>query len=242
MKKFFSSTLSLLLLLIGSVIFASPAQAGDSPNIVICHRTGPTHGIPERPLPRFYSSPTVSKTAIVNGKSEHATDATDIIPPFEYSETKDGPLLTYPGKNWDAEGQAIYNNGCVVPRKNAVPVAPVFDQATCMLKNGLLTASEQGEGVELVQAPTLINGVWSVVYKPASGYTFPEGTSGTYAFEVTPPGPTDPNWDAEAGECRIANTGATGFSNTALMLGGGGVGLAAILLFVSSLMKRRENA
>ncbi len=34
----------------------------------------------------------------------------DIIPPFDYGGG------TYPGKNWTAEGQAIYNNSCNIPK------------------------------------------------------------------------------------------------------------------------------
>ena len=34
----------------------------------------------------------------------------DIIPPFDYGNNQH-----YDGKNWTAEGQAIFNNGCVIP-------------------------------------------------------------------------------------------------------------------------------
>lgn len=40
----------------------------------------------------------------------------DIIPPFTYG---DGQV--YPGKNWNASGIAIYNNGCNVPSEVVIP-------------------------------------------------------------------------------------------------------------------------
>lgn len=198
-------------------------------------------GSPERPA-EHYSNPPVSKTAIVNGKSEHATDPQDIIPPFEYSETNDGPVLTYPGKNWDERGQAIYNNGCAVPKKNAEIISPVFEQATCMNKSGSLLPAVQGEGVTTAQAPTLNDGVWSVVYAPAEGYSFPEGMQSTFAFEVVAPGPSDPNWDAEAGECRIANTGIASINTSTLVIAGGLIFAGMIFLGLTNFIGRRRNA
>ncbi|MGH3143384.1 MAG: hypothetical protein ACRDO9_09670, partial [Gaiellales bacterium] len=49
-------------------------------------------------------------TADVGGHNGHDFD---IIPPFEYQDQSG--IHQYPGKNWDAEGQAIYDNGCNVP-------------------------------------------------------------------------------------------------------------------------------
>jgi hypothetical protein len=37
----------------------------------------------------------------------------DIIPPFDYKDH--GTPAHYPGLNWTAEGQAIFDNGCAVP-------------------------------------------------------------------------------------------------------------------------------
>lgn len=238
MQKFFTVLMTIIGFLAISFISATPAQAGESPNITICHRVGPTHHIPERPAPpKNYTSITVSKTAIVNGKSEHVTDdPSDIIPPFDYGD----PVQTFPGQSWTPENQAIYYNGCTKPNTIVSPAAPTFTQATCTIKNGLLTANDQPEGVELVQEPTLTNGVWSVVYKPAAGFVFPEGTSGTFTYEVIAPGPTDPLWDAEAGECRIANTGIGSISSTAVLGGGIALGVGMLALAATTLMKRRE--
>jgi hypothetical protein len=37
----------------------------------------------------------------------------DIIPPFDYNDH--GTAAHYPGQNWTAEGQAVFNNGCELP-------------------------------------------------------------------------------------------------------------------------------
>jgi hypothetical protein len=43
----------------------------------------------------------------------------DIIPPFDF-----GDAGSYPGKNWTAEGQAIFDDGCNVPSPTTTTVAP----------------------------------------------------------------------------------------------------------------------
>jgi hypothetical protein len=55
-------------------------------------------------------SPSVRSVFKDNGHDQHQ-DGRDIIPPFTYT-AKDGSTQTYPGLNWDAEGQAIFNAGC----------------------------------------------------------------------------------------------------------------------------------
>ena len=51
----------------------------------------------------------------------HGEHPGDIIPPFDYVE--DGVTKQYPGKNWDAAGQAIFANGCEVPAAAAADPA-----------------------------------------------------------------------------------------------------------------------
>ncbi len=63
--------------------------------VTICHATGDASD------PYVEQRPNANGT--VNGHDGHAND---IIPPFEYEGGQ------YPGKNWDAAGQAIWNNGC----------------------------------------------------------------------------------------------------------------------------------
>ena len=40
----------------------------------------------------------------------------DIIPPYEF-QPDEGPVFVYPGHNWTEEGQAIWNNGCNIPKE-----------------------------------------------------------------------------------------------------------------------------
>jgi uncharacterized repeat protein (TIGR01451 family) len=46
-----------------------------------------------------------------SGGNGHDGHSGDIIPPFDYTDNKGDPQ-SYPGKNWDAQGQAILANGC----------------------------------------------------------------------------------------------------------------------------------
>jgi hypothetical protein len=77
--------------------------------VTICHATGtPDNGA------NGYVSISPSVSGVLNGHlSQHEAD---IIPPF----TVNG--VTY-SQHWDAAGQAIYNNGCVVPA-SAAPNQP----------------------------------------------------------------------------------------------------------------------
>jgi len=87
--------------------------------VTICHSTG-SNGNP-------YVVHTPSKSADVGGHDGHSGPVWfdeitggwgDIIPPFDYSGG------SYPGKNWDADGQAFYNNACKIPG-----TAPAIDLA-----------------------------------------------------------------------------------------------------------------
>ncbi len=107
---------------------AAPAQATVTPTptttvtqgnggvghepVTLCHRTGAA----DNP----YVVITIDADAVLQqGHDIHDQIGNgpvgDIIPPFEYS---DG---SYPGKNWTAEGQAILENGCVIPVVTPTP-------------------------------------------------------------------------------------------------------------------------
>ena len=68
--------------------------------IRICHATGQEDN---------YQSISPDKNGIINGHvgASHQ-DGRDIIPPFDYGE----PVQHFAGQNWDAAGQAIWNNNC----------------------------------------------------------------------------------------------------------------------------------
>jgi hypothetical protein len=82
-----------------------------SDKVVICHANG-------------YGSWVRLDTPVsqIFGDNGHAQHPDDIIPPFEYEGG------SFPGLNWDDEGQAIYEKGCVLP----APVPqPIGVHATC---------------------------------------------------------------------------------------------------------------
>jgi uncharacterized repeat protein (TIGR01451 family) len=68
----------------------------------------------------------------------HGDHPNDIIPPFDYVEG--GVTKHYPGKNWDATGQAIWTNGCKPPAPGPTPL-PIQPTLKCVdVSGGTLTA------------------------------------------------------------------------------------------------------
>ena len=72
-------------------------------NISICHATG---------NPGHWVTLAANANGTVSGHAGHQ-DGRDIIQPFSYMH--DGVTSSFPGQNWDAEGQAIFANGCADP-------------------------------------------------------------------------------------------------------------------------------
>jgi len=75
--------------------------------VTLCHATSSS----SNPYVRITVAPEAVST---QGHDQHQ-DGRDIIPPFSYDD--DGTVRQYPGKNWDSESQAIFDNRCR-------PVAP----------------------------------------------------------------------------------------------------------------------
>jgi hypothetical protein len=71
--------------------------------VTICHATG-SQSNP-------YVMITPDANGVINGHVSHQ-DGRDIIPPFDYNDH--GTIKHFPGQNFDASGQAILANGCVV--------------------------------------------------------------------------------------------------------------------------------
>ncbi len=88
---------------------ASPATAAPEPKVTICHATPPATA------KNGWNKITVSANSIIK-QAGHDSHAMDIIPPFAYDTNKQ-----YPGKNWDATGRAIWNNGCQAVRPSPSP-------------------------------------------------------------------------------------------------------------------------
>lgn len=79
-------------------------QATQDDRITVCHATGSATNP--------YVQITVSEAGVLDGhaKGSHQDDR-DIIPPF----------AGFPGQNWDANGAAIYRNGCGAAASFAIP-------------------------------------------------------------------------------------------------------------------------
>jgi len=58
-----------------------------------------------------------------SGGNGHDSHSGDIIPPFDYTDNKGNPQ-SYPGKNWDAAGQATFANECEPPPPPPPPPCP----------------------------------------------------------------------------------------------------------------------
>lgn len=243
MKKLISklTVIGMMLMSMVAVSFAlaPAASAGESPNIQICHATASATNP--------YNAVTISKTAIVSGKGDHGHGSehpNDIIPPFTYGD----PLQTYPGKNWNAANEAIYKNSCNIPAeplKTVTPVAPTYTPGTCLNPNGTVTLSDQPKGIRLNFGPKLtgeaLGASWTVSYVAEDGYKLPSETAGIFTIPVVGPNSSDPNWDAEAGTCQLPNMGA-GISSSAMVLGGGLIGVGLLFFAISHFMTRRRNA
>ena len=85
------------------------------PRITICHATSSA----TNPYVRI----TVAPEAIYTQGHDQHQDGRDIIPPFSYVNNQ-GATITYLGKNWDSESQAILNNGCKQPKPFTGPITP----------------------------------------------------------------------------------------------------------------------
>jgi len=84
-----------------SVLAASNSNAHDK--VTICHATG------SQSNPFVVITPNAN--GVVSGHEAHQ-DQRDIIPPFDYNDH--GATKHFAGQNWDASGQAIFDNGCKV--------------------------------------------------------------------------------------------------------------------------------
>jgi hypothetical protein len=102
-----------------ALLVVTPALAGATENdneedgnsnehnkVTLCHATGSeTH---------MFEKITVDANGAVSGHAgnDHQ-NGEDIIPPFTYNDN--GDEKSFPGQNWNAAGQATFNNNCVVP-------------------------------------------------------------------------------------------------------------------------------
>src|SRR5436190_16108267 len=92
--------------------------------VTICHATSSDSN------PYVLEQPDDDSIVTEHGHDSHPDD---IIPPFFYVDG--GETKHYEGKNWDAQGEAIWTNGCEVspPAPKPLPVQPVLK---CVDDNG----------------------------------------------------------------------------------------------------------
>jgi len=160
------------------VTASDPANYYGVKKIDICHATKSGEVNP-------YNNAQASMTGDVQGHDSHHGNVPprvwypgiegtwdDIIPPFSY------PGGSYPGKNWDAYGQSVYNNNCTIPtgtlkvKKVTVPAGDNTEFA--------ITGS--GESA-VTGAPTFMNGNTGTI-SSASSHTFTV-YPGTYSVAET---------------------------------------------------------
>ena len=99
------------LVMIGALVVAAPsasmaAMAGPE-KVTICHATGSASNP--------YVQITVSENAVPEGRGHNRDghqNGEDIIPPGSYDPD---------GRNWDADGQTIYNDGCLTFLPDVLP-------------------------------------------------------------------------------------------------------------------------
>lgn len=128
---------SLVIAVAGAAGAAIPIAAfGGQPNnahnkVTICHATGSK----SNPYVRI----TPDAAGVVAGHAAHQ-DQRDIIPPFDYYDSG-GTLHHFPGQNWTAEGQAIFNNGCKAPKpgRPGTPPPPSTTPVTTVTVPGATT-------------------------------------------------------------------------------------------------------
>ena len=219
--------------LAGLSLTAAPAQASETKDIAICHYDNGQGG--------KYTQQVVAKASVT--KQGHGSHERDIIPPFTWNNGGNDHG-SFPGLNWSTQDQALWAAGCNPANIPLIPVLPTPPQGTCINPAGEFTLPQQVEGVTI--DATFEGGAYKVTYtKPADTahtlYTWPEGFTGNATIKPLPPLTTDPLWDAEAGECRMPDTGADGISSTALMLGGGALGAGMIALATASLINRKRK-
>lgn len=157
-KTIFSALTVLATILMPFASYVPVASATQQPQVTICHNNGNSGN---------YQQLTVDANAVDgSGGGDHNSighqNGLDVIPPGSWDSN---------GRNWDADGQAIYNNGCVVPLPPACGTV-VYEKSNDY-SNGAVTIDFRNDDEEL--SVSGING-WTVskVWLDISG----DGVSG----------------------------------------------------------------
>jgi uncharacterized repeat protein (TIGR01451 family) len=173
------------------LIILPTAQAvgtpGQEDKITICHATA-SHSNP-------YVVNQPDRSGDLDGHDNHngpvwfegiTEDWGDIIPPFDY-----GDGLHYDGKNWTAEGQAILDNGCVMPSPPQPDTGTLVVQK--IVSGGNAVASDFS--LHVMSSSTDVSGSPQPGSGTGTSYTL---TAGTYTIsESGGPGDFDAAFSSE---------------------------------------------
>lgn len=181
---------------------ASPSARGEQPTSVVpsaqtkngsenphnqvtlCHAKG--SGAEKKP----YVQITVNANGSASGHIGHQ-GGRDIIPPFTYNDH--GNEVTFPGQNWDADGQAVFANGCnpVEQPPDPDPEPPVLsiDPMSCVAVGAAVPESVEVQ-VGGLTAPgawtlTVTSGDFSAAVAVSDNGTYSVPISGTGSYTVT---------------------------------------------------------
>jgi len=112
----------------------NPNSGPANERVTFCHATGSA----TNPFVQL----TIRDRAVFEGHA--AQHPGDIIPPFTFR--RHGQTINFPGQNFDARGQAISNNGCVVPPVVTPPVVnpPAVNPPTGTVTVPLVPPAAQG--------------------------------------------------------------------------------------------------
>ena len=213
---------------------AGPDMSPDCDNtlekkVQFCHATGSE----QNP----YNLLDTSVNAFFMAGHDTHQDFRDIVPPFSY--LKQGEVIDFPGLNWDAAGQAFFENGC-----NPVLLLPTvsFTQFTCTA-DGSYTLGVAG-GLNPALVTFTVNGTPDVL---AGTYPATVGET-TVTAEALLPNELSPAWvdpdtfvfaKPAASDCvtgggggGLAHTGSSVDMTGLFGLGGGlmVIGLVALIL------------
>ncbi len=119
------------------------AKAPKKTRVTLCHAT--------RSATNPYVRITVAPEAVYREGHDQHQDGRDIIPPFAYEV--DGTTQQYPGKNWDAESQAIFNNGCKPLRPETGPASTSATVTFCAALGGGQYVRTSATVAEVLQRP-----------------------------------------------------------------------------------------
>lgn len=157
--------------------FGGVPQTG---NIQICHITGNGGYI--------VNSPSISATggniSISGGHANHGNSSSgDVIPPFHFNDN--GNILSYPGKNWTAQTEDIWDNGTctgdgILPQTATLTLAKTVvndnggtaaDTAWTLTATGPTAGVTGTEGQAAITNKVVTAGTYNLSESSVTGYT-----------------------------------------------------------------------